>query len=274
MSLVAFALRLITVKALRGATYAGARVYDSAMDPIDVAITEDRSPVVIVYTDEDEHHIDGKDIMGATRRLELVIETAVASRVEIDGEPAVVIPHTDAGMEAVLGFMGRQVMRALLAGPAPWSELWRQAVTKIERMTVRRGASAEKGIRFAARQMVVTCDTLAEPYFGAHVEAGGFWARLLAAMEADTEMQELARVLRSEIEAPNLTAQVAAAAALGITLDVAGGLGLGGVIPWGNGTNPADTAGPVTGGQFGVAAQLDDAETLADSLGAPSKALK
>jgi hypothetical protein len=230
MSLVPLVLRILTVKALRGQTYAGARVLDSSMDTLDLTVAQGNSPVIVVYSDDEEYSREhGKHAMLAgNRTVDLVIESAVASKVEAqDGTAQVVIPHTDAGMEAVLGLMGRQIVRGLLASGTPWSELWRRCVVNVPKVMIRRGAASEQGVRFAARQMVISCQTLHEPDFGSPVEAGLFWADVLAAMAADTDLASLAGVLRQEIENPALTPFERVAAELGISKAEVSMLGIG-----------------------------------------------
>lgn len=236
MSLVPLVLRIITVRALRGQTYAGGRVSDSLLDPIDMTVSGEKSPVLVVSSDEDEiRHNGGKDILGADRRIDLVIEMAVASTVAAgDGTAQVVIPHTDAGMEAVLSLMARQVMRALMIDATPWSNLWRRCVLNIDAAQSRRGGGSENGVRYAARQLLLSCHTLSEPYFGTTVEPGTFWADFLALAAADADLASLATIIRSEIEAPaTLTDWQKAAAALGISREATSIIKIAGLSPFG-----------------------------------------
>jgi hypothetical protein len=209
MSLVALAVRIATVRALTDATLAGSRVYDSAIDPIDHTITEERAPVIVVLTDDDEQEPEGRDLSNAPRKLDLVIEVAVASRVcgeDQDGQQAeaIEIPHTDAGLELTINLIGRQINRVLLTDQGPWATLWRRIVLSPQKVTSKRGAGSEKGVRFAARQLVITTETLSEPGFGA--PANGFWADFLAALETDSDagLRSLATLIRGEIELPAL----------------------------------------------------------------------
>jgi hypothetical protein len=251
MSLVPLVLRIITVKALRGQTYALERVLDSNLDAIDMTVTQDKSPVIIVSSDDEEYSLEnGKlALTAADRAVDIVIESAVASMVEAaDGTQQLTIPHTDAGMEAILGIMGRQIMRALLTPQTPWSDLWRRAVVGVPKVMIRRGASAEQGVRFAARQMVISCRTLHEPGFGRAIGAGEFWDDLLALMAADADLADLGRIIRGEIEGPALASYDQAAAALGISRSAAGMLGTGGLVPGGS-----DPAAPFSSVEFGGA---------------------
>lgn len=240
MSLIPLVLRVITVRALRDQTYAEGRVSDSLLDPIDMTVTGEKSPVIIVSTDDEEvRQNSGKDILAADRRVELAIETAVASTVAAsDGATEVVIPHTDAGMEAVLSLLGRQVMRAILTDATPWGDLWRRCVTSIEGVQSRRGGGSEQGVRYAARQLLLACHTLAEPRFGMPIETGTFWADFLALAEADSDLAPLAQVIRAEIEAPaGLADWQKAAAALGISKAAATAIKVGGLPAFGD-TDP------------------------------------
>lgn len=47
MSLARLAMRIAAARALRGTTLAEARVYDSAIAPIDQTIAEERQPILI-----------------------------------------------------------------------------------------------------------------------------------------------------------------------------------------------------------------------------------
>ena len=68
MSLSRLAMRIAAARALKDATLAEARVFDSAIDPIDQTIAETRAPVLIVTTDDHEVETAGRDLThGDTR---------------------------------------------------------------------------------------------------------------------------------------------------------------------------------------------------------------
>ena len=199
MSLVALALRIATVKALKGRTLAGDRVYDSAIETIDAQVEDDGSPLIVVYTDEEEGRVSGKDLFVTGRSLSLVIQCAVANRVQSHtGAVTVEIPHTDEGIESVLDFMRHDIVSALQAGDSPWSDLWRELVTNIEMVNVRRGASAKKGLRFAARELTIKLDTLGEPQPG--FTAGGPFDLMDALFRTDPDLVDLADIIRSRVD--------------------------------------------------------------------------
>ena len=248
MSLARLAMRIAAARALRGATLAEGRVYDSAIAPIDETIAEERQPILIVTTDDHEMGVTGRDLFQGHIACDLVIEVAIAARVEVAGEESVItIPHTDEGMELALDLMEHQVMAALTRERSDWSRVWMKLVPRLSRRLSRRGASVEKGVRFAARQIVLTCDLIEAPADGAAIAEGTAWADLLSVMEADTDISPIARMLRAEIEGTPLADWRRAANMLGIHLETADAIGLGPVLDLAQDPQPAVEV-DVTGG--------------------------
>lgn len=219
MSLVAFAARACLTKALLGRTVAEDRVFDSEITPFDFKDPDQQLPIILIYTDTDEIKIGGGGpysfIRPSERGMEVVIELSLASEVQMG---QVTIPHTDAGLEAALDFLERQVWREI-SDPAEgsWGELFRGVISatpaKIDRA---RGAGTEKGTRFAARQIIITTNPISEPDFEAP-GAGSFWDVLLAKMRADADLSDLAEVLAEVIEGAALPSWQRIQAALGIS---------------------------------------------------------
>jgi hypothetical protein len=233
MSLARLAMRIAAARALKGATLAGDRVFDSAIDPIDQTVAENRQPILVVMTDDHEADLTGRDLIRGDAGCELVIEAAIAARVEIpatDGDgnsTTIAIPHTDEGMELVLDLIEHQVLAALTRERSDWSRVWMKLVPRTARRLSRRGASAENGVRFAARQIVITCDLVEPPAAGAKIESGTAWDDLMTVMSADEALAPVASMLRAEIEGEPLSDWQRAANVLGITLETAEGLGIG-----------------------------------------------
>lgn len=246
MSLARLAMRLAAARTLRGATLAGDRVFDSAVDPIDQKIAAERQPILIVYTDDHAIEVNTKDFAHGMASCALVIEAAIASRVEmpiVDGEgeeSVIVMPHTDEGMELVLDMMEHQAIAALMRGRSQWAKVWGGLVPKVTRRQSRRGASTEGGTRFAARQITLTCDLIEPPSNGAEIEDGSSWALLLAAMEADLNLAPIAGMLRKEIEGDPLVDWRRAAATLGVSLETSDALGLGPIMGIVGDVDPAE----------------------------------
>ena len=185
MSLVSLALRVAVARALVGQTFAETRVFDSAIAPLDGVIAEERRPFIVVCSDQERAKITGRDVPGPEREIDLVLELALASFVPGESGVEVLIPHTDEGLEVALDLMVRQSLRALLSGEGAWSRVILALVPRILKLETQRGAGADKGVRFAARQMRLVCDPIADPPYGQPVVSGSPWNLWLAAAEAD-----------------------------------------------------------------------------------------
>ena len=232
MSLTRLVMRLAAARALRDRTLAGARVFDSAVDPIDQTIAENRLPLLVLTTDEHEADITGRDLSGDAQRCDLVIELAIAARVEVPardgqgGQITIAIPHTDEGMELTLDMMEHQVLGALTRDDNAWARAWMKLVPRVTRRLSRRGASSENGVRFAARQLVLTCDLVDTPAVGVDILPGTAWGEVLALMEADQTLASIAAMLREQIEGEHVPDWARAAQFLGVPLEVMDQLGV------------------------------------------------
>lgn len=197
MSLQRLAHRLATVAALRGRTLAGAAVRDSAIPPIDAMAGDERRPFVSVYTDDGGRALRGlvPDTSGGT--LAIVIEIGVTAQMENDDEW--VIPTTDAGMEITLDLIERQIMIALADEANAWAAMWRRLHSGDPEIKSVRGASAEKGVRFAGRQITLEVKPYAEPPYGP--AATKLWSDFLALLADDPEFGSLEPTIRALIEA-------------------------------------------------------------------------
>jgi hypothetical protein len=254
MSLSRLAMRIAAARAVKGETLAENRVYDSAIDPIDLTIAENRQPILVVMTDEHEAIPTGRDLFHTDASCDVIIEAAIASRVEIEGEVGITIPHTDEGMELVLDMMEHQVIAALTRERTAWSRVWMKLVPRVKRRLSRRGASAEGGVRFAARQIVLTCDLIEAPTDGAAIPDGSTWADVLAVMEADDALQPIAGLIRATIEGEPIADWKRAANMLGIHMATANALGLGPVLD--EGDDPAEVDVLIVTGD--ISETLDD----------------
>lgn len=230
MSLVAYAIRTCLLAVLDGTTLAKGRVHDSAVTPIDDMATAGAEPFLVVSTEDESFDVDGWQFLDAERELDIVIEAAVGGLVRFrpegadDDTLAVEIPHTDAGMESSLNFIGRQIFRQMLDGGA-WSDLLREFAFRPKKISVKRGGKAESGTRFAARQYVITTDTIAEPMFGEEPE--GAFADLLEMMAEDERFAGDVPVIRALIVGEPLPDWERARIDLGLTYKSLHSLGLG-----------------------------------------------
>jgi len=227
MSLARLAMRVAAARAIRGATLAEDRVYDSAIDPIDHAVLANRQPFVVVSTEDHEVTVTGRDLFYGEHECKLMIETAVASRVEIDGEDGLTIPHTDEGMEIVLDILEHQIIASLTRERTAWSRVFMHLVPTIKSRQSRRGASSEGGVRFAARQIALTCDLVEAPVAGAAIPAEGTWADVMAVMSDDDDLAPIGQLLRAIIEGDEIPEWQRSANILGIHASTADALGIG-----------------------------------------------
>lgn len=195
MSLAKLPLRIATVLALRGRTWAGDAVFDSSIIPIDTRIeTDGGHPLLVVYTDEAQSRARGEmDLTGLRPVVDLVIHAAVAVGFEgSESGASVSVARSDAGFEAQLDVIEAQVTRVLMRGEDPWSELWRAFARQRDGIRTRRGASARKGMRFAAREIVLPVEVVPDP-LGTGAEYP--WAMAVESFGANPDTSDLAAVL-------------------------------------------------------------------------------
>lgn len=202
MSLPRLAVRICTVRALHSRTLVGAAVHDSQIEPADVLAANERRPFISVYTDDGSVEPTHADPLSGQVSFALVIEFGVVAMTQPapDEDPAVVQPFTDAQLELTLDRIERQVRRALRDETNPWSALWRTFVTGVNSIKSARGGAADKGVRFAGRQLEMQVESLSDPESNVLGNAAGPWARFVALLEDDPETMGLGEVIRAEIE--------------------------------------------------------------------------
>lgn len=166
MSLSRTALRLVVIEALKGATMAGARVFDSRMDDLSPdQFKGDELPTALVFTDQDSGEALSKQNGGPPfrRQVEVTVELGMTQRVRSEAEEGadpeylILYPNTDARLEAALDMFEFQVMRRLEyaddAVPILFRRLWR--VMKYE---CHRQVFDETGVKVACRLLTLVCD--------------------------------------------------------------------------------------------------------------------
>ena len=203
MSLAKLPLRVATVLALRGRTWAGQAVFDSSIVPLEAKVKDtDGHPLLVVYTDDSRSDASGpeqRDLTGLPAAVDLVIHAAVA--VGFQGTEAgetISVARTDAGFEAQLDVIEAQVVRALQRGEDPWCELWRAFARARGGVRTRRGASARKGTRFAAREIILPVSVVADP-LGTGPEYP--WSLAIDQFAAYPDTSDIAAVLQGFVAA-------------------------------------------------------------------------
>lgn len=241
--IIPLALRIAASRALIGRTLAGDLVKDSAIDALEDLAKATPVPFIVVSTDDQVYDLTNLDITGGTRRQDIVFDIAVASGVPIDGGGvSVVIPHTDAGIELSVNFITRQIMRALFepASGGEWGTVFRAIVLRTTRMVIRRGAGSKDGTRFAAAQVVLSVETIAEPEFGRPPR--NVWAQFITALRNDEGVENLAPAIEAQIIGEDIPDWRAWSSQIGI--DDATGMAIG-IVPLGGGDSVAAQEGTI-----------------------------
>ena len=190
-------LRFIARKCLEGATLAGGRVFDSAIDPLDRRMTADPAPAIVIYTDDQISQF-GNSITPTpgAGSIDFVIEVVVASAVTLDAETVIEIAATDDGFELTLDLIEHEIERCLFGGGA-WPDLFQTVVIMRSEKTSRRGAPEGGAARWAARQIVMKLQILQDPPPGKDAPETGGWADVLDAFDADPDLARYAPIFRS-----------------------------------------------------------------------------
>jgi hypothetical protein len=226
VSLAVAAIKIAALRSLKGRTSVGQAVFDSAVEPFD-ALHDNGAPVVVIYCDSGKRDVQGRDLFGARQVIDLAFDMFVAQAVTVDaGETEIRIPASDEGNELYLRSLAYEVEKVLLSEQSTWPELFRGLWFRASDRDLcewDRGAIADKGRRQALLRAIYKVETIADPTPGAEPE--GVWADLLAAMEADEELSDLARYWRQLIAGTIVPEWRQAQAALGLT--PAGNRGIG-----------------------------------------------
>jgi len=82
-------------------------------------------------------------------------------------------------------------------------------------------------VRFAARQLVLTCDLVDTPLAGGSIASNSAWGDVLVLMEADPILVNIASLLRAEMDGTPLADWRRAAETLGVPLEVVNQIGIG-----------------------------------------------
>lgn len=204
MSMVGLALRLSAVMALKNATLAGKRVFDSAILPVDKLTTKaGPEPFVAISTEDETSKPNGRDLHNGDRTIDLVVEIAIGKTVTLpgDGGVGVEIADTDANLEMSLAIVMRQVEACLFgAGGGRWGKVFRAIAKTVEETVTRRGLPEKEGERFAARQTGYRIKAFAEPAFGKEPPAGSPFEQFLAALDTEPGYEAFASIVRQAIE--------------------------------------------------------------------------
>lgn len=165
MSIARTALRLVVVEAIKGATIAGQRVFDSRIEDIQPdQFKDDQLPTAILLTDRDEGDALSKQNGGPPfgREVELSFQLCLTQRIhsededEADPSIAIVYPDTDARLEAALDIFEFQIIRRLQFDHDPACELFRR-FWRIQKYESHRQTIEDASVKVAARLFSLHC---------------------------------------------------------------------------------------------------------------------
>lgn len=160
MSLARTALRVLVVEALKGATMAGPRVFDSMMADLSPDLFKgDENPTAIVLTDKDEGDALSAQNGGPPfgRATELSIEMGMTQRVRAAGETDdLIYPNTDARLEAALDMFEFQVLRHLQYSDDELCILFRR-FWRITKFDCHRQTFEDSSVKVACRLLTLHC---------------------------------------------------------------------------------------------------------------------
>jgi hypothetical protein len=207
VSLIGMALRIAATRAVETAgILPPGRVFDSHFLPVDRVVEGATEPFCIVSVETITTTPTGRDLNTGQREVELLIEIGLTRAIRVsvpNGQDRIelALVETDAGLEASLAILERQVMACLFGrGGGAWGDVFRGLAAQIKEVVSRRATSAGDGARFCARQTLLTLHTLAEPPFAAPVDPQSPFAAFLTQAEADETTQPLARAIREAAE--------------------------------------------------------------------------
>lgn len=218
MSLVAFALRLVASRLLRGQTWADDQIYNSPIDPVAqwqaVAGVGEAKPCIAIYTGKRDADVTGKMTQGTAATVDMTFAIFLPPSVALnDGE--LTVETTNTGGAMVIDFMARQIEAAFRFGPQPWKQVWDILVLQVLGVSSRPLLyEIDKAVQIPCVEVTFRFKTCPDPDFGASMRPG--WQALYDAMLADPDYASTADLLKGAIETPqSLSAWRAAQAALG-----------------------------------------------------------
>jgi hypothetical protein len=207
VSLIGMALRIAATRAIEAAgILPPGRVFDSHFLPVDQVAEGTMEPFCILSVETITGETSGRDLNTGNRTAELLIEIGLTRAIRVsvpDGGERIdlAMVETDAGLEASLALLERQVMACLFGrGGGAWGDAFRGLTGGVREFVSRRATSGGDGARFCARQMILTLTPIAEPPFAVAVDDKSPFAAFLTTAAADEQTLPLARAMREAAE--------------------------------------------------------------------------
>ena len=186
MSLVPFAVRICTVRAMQAVMPSAVVVVDSPQEPLTLLDNSEPRPIIAVYTGAAQTKLDGRNLLGGMPMIALTIQIILPETFAfpLTGGDPVVIDTRRQGAETALDVLWRIGVLALNSGDEPWAELWRDFVQTTPTIKNHSYLVEREGVRITAREVVIECEPIHEPVLGGVPEYA--WARLIELMKLDT----------------------------------------------------------------------------------------
>lgn len=228
MSIASQAIITTARNLIKGATWAGANVEESPIDPVDGLVNKAAEGEVLPYIAVYIERMTAKSEGGAGDADLKVYIYLPPNRVKMPDGEAFSPRRKNSGM--TLNIIARQVENALSKTADPWSEIWRKLVLSIGDRTYRQILiEIENGVRIPAMELSFALDVLREPEIGSPLT--GTYQLLDAALRANGD-EAVADIFKAAIENPaDLEAYQDAAMQLHMTSAAVDALGIGPITP-------------------------------------------
>lgn len=205
MSLMSFAIRFCIAEALKGNTWAGDRVRDSQVEPLDELFGEKRElkPLIAIYSGTLDYNPVGSELTGARKRNEVTVQIYIPPEIKIErGDESITLKER--GIAFALDITERQVEAALVVPDNVWAVLWRRFVPSYDRVLSRPVLlQVEDGTRCVCREISYLCKPLLDPPWGKPLQ--GIWIDFYNALKASASADNLAiaEIVKESIEKPS-----------------------------------------------------------------------
>lgn len=226
--LASFVARTALVKLLRSRTWAGSRVLNSPLEPLEELLSGDVvRPMIAVFSGTYKGDVTGRELTGARNDLDIIIQLYIPP-VTDDGDGSTLggwRPDPMRGAAPALDILWRQVVCCLQAESGSWNTIWTGVVARYTKVDSRPILiEGDQGIRIPCREITLSCVTISDPPLGEPLY--GTYAAFEQALR-DGGDAGLADVFKAAAEAPsNLPDWRLAMAAMGWSATATAAMGL------------------------------------------------
>ncbi len=242
MSLVAFAVRIAAVRALRAALPPAFAIVDSPIDPIGLLDQNPAAGLVALFTGVGDNRLDGEAFFAGDPTVSLSVQMFLPQAMAFawgDGL-SLALDLRGQGADTALDVVERMVERALAVQADAWGALFARLVVRVRGLVSASYLVETAKVKAPARELTLTLETLQEPTPGA--PRADVWTDFLAAMRADEASDSVAPLagwIEAELAAPlGLSPAEVDRVFLGLRAYAAAAIGLGGAVPGGTETAP------------------------------------